>query len=166
MKKIVRVVRPNQQEHLDYPTMTLDQIKSIPVSSFADLSGCHVYLWTTHRFLPDAFDVFGAWGVKYQCLLTWVKNVGFTPYSFMYSTEFVLFGRFGSLPLLKLGKRTDFNAKVTKHSEKPDAFYELVDVVSPDPKLDMFARKPRDGWSVWGNEVQSDIDLLVKDGTH
>lgn len=150
MEKIARDVRPNQFE-FDYPVKTIEEIKSFILP--AEKSGCHVYLWTTQKFLPIAFDVFETWGVKYECLLTWVKPTGMTPYSWMYNTEFVLFGRIGSLPLLKMGKKLSFEAPVTRHSEKPDIFYNLVEEVSPAPRIDIFARKKRENWDVWGNEV-------------
>lgn len=153
VEKILREVRPNQDE-LDYRTMSLEEIKALSIQKLAFEEGCHIYLWTTHKHLPDAFEVFGAWGVKYECLLTWVKNVGFTPFSWMYSTEHVLFGRIGTLELLEKGKRLDFQAKVREHSRKPDEFYELVKSVSPEPRLDMFAREKHDGFEAWGNEVE------------
>ena len=129
IEKIPREVRPNQTI-IDYPTMSIEEIKAFPLKDIAFEDGCHVYLWTTHKFLPASFEIFSAWGVKYECLLTWVKNVGFTPFSFMYSTEHVLFGRIGSLELLKKGKRLDFQAKTAGHSVKPDIFYDLVKEVS------------------------------------
>jgi N6-adenosine-specific RNA methylase IME4 len=151
--KILRDVRPNQDAGLDYPTMSLDAIAELPIADLTDPAGAHVYLWTTHRFLPAAFGLFERWGVDYECVMTWVKNVGMTPYSWMYDTEHVLFGRVGSLPLQRLGLRLSFAAPVTRHSEKPDIFYERVAEASPGPRLDMFARRPRDGFEVWGNEV-------------
>jgi len=149
MEKIVRQVRPNQFD-FDYPVMSIEEIKtySLPVNP----DGCHVYLWTTQKFLPVAFDVFEAWGVKYECLMTWVKNVGFTPFSWMYSTEHCLFGRVGNLPLLKLGKRLDFSAKVREHSRKPNEFYTLVAEVSPEPRIDIFSREKHEGYDQDGNE--------------
>lgn len=151
IEKILREVRPNQFD-IDYPTMTIDEIKALPIQDKADENGCHIYLWTTHKFLPTAFDILEAWGARYQCLLTWVKNVGMTPFSWMYSTEHCLFARIGDLDLLKMGKRLDFNAKVREHSRKPDEFYELVKEVSPETRLDMFGRGEHDGFDVWGNE--------------
>jgi ParB family chromosome partitioning protein len=154
IQKIEREVRPNQTETLDYPTMSLEEIANLPIGAKADLEGCHVYLWVTHRFLPDAFDLFLKWGVKYECLLTWVKPVGFTPFSWMYNTEHVLFGRIGTLKLLKFGIKLSFNSSSNRHSEKPDIFYENVKNVSPEPRLAMFERKQRDGFIVWGNEIE------------
>ncbi len=152
IEKILREVRPNQLD-LDYPTMTLEEIEALPVPELAYEDGCHIYLWTTHKYLPTAFKVLDAWGANYECLLTWVKNVGITPFSWMYSTEHCLFARIGNLPLLKLGKRLDFEAKVREHSRKPDEFYNLIKEVSPEPRIDMFSREKRDGFAQYGNEL-------------
>lgn len=150
MQKIERDVRPNQAQPLDYATMTADELESLAIPADDD---AHLYLWTTHKFLPLALELAATWGFTYQCLLTWRKNVGFTPYSFMYSTEHVVFARQGSLDLLVKGRRLDFDAKVREHSRKPDEFYELVRDVSPGPRLDMFARGAHDGFTPWGNET-------------
>lgn len=152
MEKIQREVRPNQVE-FDYTTMSIEEIKGFPLQKFMSKDGCHVYMWTTQKFLQYSFDVFNAWGVKYQCLMTWVKNVGFTPFSWMYSTEHVLYGTVGSLPLLRKGLRLDFNAKVREHSRKPDEFYDLVKRVSVEPRVDIFSREKRDGFEQYGYEV-------------
>lgn len=148
MKKIDRDVRPKQKA-FDYEPMSEDELAELALPA-AD--NCHLYLWTTHKHLPIALNLAGLWGFKYECLMTWVKNVGFTPFSWMRSTEHVLFCRRGSLDLLKLGERLDFNAKVREHSRKPDEFYELVMRTSPGPRIDMFARQARDGFDVWGAE--------------
>lgn len=150
IEKIEREVRPNQFDY-DYPIMTVEEIKAFqpPI----DIEGCHIYLWVTQKYLPAGIEIFEAWGVRYQCLLTWVKNVGFTPFSWMYSTEHCLFGHVGSLPLLKLGIRLDFQGKVREHSRKPDEFYEVVKSVSPEPRIDIFSREKRDGFSQYGNET-------------
>lgn len=150
VQKIVRDVRP-QQDVFDYPVMSLEEISDFPIEKIAD-ADCHLYLWTTQKFLPDAIRILKTWGFSYQCLMTWVKNVGMTPYSWMYSTEHVLFGRRGSLDLLKMGVRLDFHADVTGHSQKPDVFYEVVETVSPEPRIDVFSRKRRDGFDQFGNE--------------
>jgi N6-adenosine-specific RNA methylase IME4 len=159
IEKIEREERPNQAPSLDYPTMSLEEIGALPVPDLADPAGCHIYLWVTHRFLPAGLDLLDRWGVRYQCVMTWVKNVGITPFSWMYSTEHVLFGRIGSLPLDQLGLRLDFAAPVQGHSRKPDAFYERACQASPGPRLAMFERGERAGFEVWGDEVSADADL-------
>jgi len=145
VQKIIRENRPNQDISLDYPVMGIEEIKSLPLEKIA-YKDCHVYLWTTHKFLPIAFEIFKEWNVEYECLLTWVKNVGMTPFSWMYSTEFILFGRKGNLELLKKGERLDFSAKVREHSRKPDEFYDLVKKVSPEPRVDIFSREKHEGF--------------------
>lgn len=151
-EKILREERPNQFDY-DYPTMSIEKIKAFPIPQLAYDDGAHLYLWTTQKFLPISFEIFKMWGVKYECLLTWVKNVGFTPFSWMYSTEHCLFGRIGSLPLLKMGKRLDFTGKVREHSRKPNNFYQLVAEVSPEPRIDIFSREKREGWEQFGNQT-------------
>jgi N6-adenosine-specific RNA methylase IME4 len=156
MEKIERDVRPKQKRELDYPTMSVEKItakfKEV-IRDHAQVEGCHVYLWTTHRFLPDALGIFMQAGVDYQCLLTWVKPTSMTPYSWMYNTEHVLFGHVGSLPLLKLGMKVSFESPAVKHSEKPEIFYERMMAASPEPRLELYQRKKRDGIVGWGNEV-------------
>lgn len=152
VEKIARYIRPNQVV-MDYPTMTLERIAALPIQELMAPSGCHVYLWFTQKYRRFVFELFDKWGVKDECFLTWVKNVGFTPYSWMYSTEHVLFGRVGDLALQKLGVRLDFNGKVREHSRKPDEFYQIVREVSPEPRLDFFSREARDGFQQYGNET-------------
>lgn len=153
VKKIEREERPKQGAELDYPTMTLEQIEALPIQDFANQDGCHLYLWVTQKYLPDGLQLVEHWGFKYQCLMTWVKPTGMTPYSWMYNTEHVIFARCGNLPLNRMGLKLSFEAPITHHSEKPDIFYERVIEASPNKRLDMFARKERDGFDVWGNEV-------------
>ena len=153
MEKIARDERP-KQVGFEYPTMTKAQMLALPIPRLA-FKNCHLYLWTTHKHLPLAFELATAWGFSYECLMTWVKNVGFTPYSWMRSTEHVLFCRRGKLDLLKVGARLDFSAKVREHSRKPDVFYQLVRECSPGPRLDMFSREAHDGFEGWGNETDT-----------
>lgn len=154
MKKSNRTARPNQT-NMDYITMSLDEIKDFDLSRFVSKDGAHIYLWTTHKYLPYSFQLFNSWNVDYHCTLTWVKNVGMTPFSWMFSTEFILFGFIGSLPIIRKGLRTDFEAKVQQHSWKPDIFYETVKRVSPEPRIDIFNRRKIDGFDSFGYEANS-----------
>ena len=153
MKKIKRDERQNQAG-FDYPTLNEGELRDFPVPDMA-ADDCHLYLWTTHKFMPMALRLAEHWGFRYQCMMTWVKNVGFTPFSWMYSTEHVLFCRRGSLKLKKMGLRLDFSAKVREHSRKPDVFYELVEQASPGPRIDVFSREERAGFDQFGNETEA-----------
>jgi len=159
MHKIERDLYPDQGYGLDYSTLTIQELADddlVPVRTHA-ADDCHLYLWVTHKFLPAGLQLMADWGFRYQCVMTWRKNVGFTPFSWMYDTEHVLFGTRGNLPLLQNGLRLSFDAPRTKHSEKPDIFYDRVIAASPGPRIDMFARTQRDGFDVWGNEVTDAI---------
>jgi N6-adenosine-specific RNA methylase IME4 len=156
--KIEREERPRQGKKLDYPVMSLEAIeqKIVAVSKDNTLrDGCHFYLWVTHKFLPAGLRIFEAAGIKYQCLLTWCKPVGITPFSWMYNSEHVLFGTKGGLKILEtgVGQKVWFGSKPGKHSTKPDIFFERVRLASPEPRLEMFQRASRDGFDGWGNEV-------------
>jgi N6-adenosine-specific RNA methylase IME4 len=154
MEKIERLKHP-ERTVLDYPTMTLEQMADdewVPVRQKA-ADDCHLYLWVTHRFLPAGLDLLERWDFRYQCVMTWRKNIGMTPFSWMYDTEHVLFGRRGNLPLQQLGLRLSFDAPTSGHSVKPEVFYERVRQASPGPRLDMFPGVKHDDFEPWGLEA-------------
>ena len=154
MQKILRDVAPTQ-DVFPYTTMTVAAIADMDLAKHADPEGCHVYLWTTQKYLHDAYHIMDAWGVKAQCLMTWTKPTGFTPYSYMYNTEFALFGTIGNLAVQRMGLKLSFDAPVVGHSVKPQVFFDRVEQASPEPRLEMFARRKRDGWDSWGNELKN-----------
>lgn len=155
VEKIVREARLKQGAALAYPTMELEAIAALPIPELADEDGCHVYLWTTHRHLPDALEILAGWGAAYECSLTWCKPTGVAPFSWLYDTEHVLFARMGSLPLEQLGLRLAIQGgdATRAHSVKPAEFYDRVRRASPEPRLAMFERDDRGGFTVWGDEV-------------
>lgn len=153
MKKIERETVPTQTEYLDYPTMSLEEIQALDIADLAAPDGCHVYLWTTHKFLHDALHVFAGWGAKYECLMVWHKEGGFSPYSWQYNCEFILFGRIGKLTVDRMGLKLCFPGERQGHSIKPDDFYQKVIWASPPPRLNMFARRDREGFEGWGAEA-------------
>lgn len=63
----------NKPAPLPYEWMTVEEIKQLPIKSHCD-DNCEVYLWTTQKYLPDAFAVLKAWGLKYCQTLTWCKK--------------------------------------------------------------------------------------------
>jgi N6-adenosine-specific RNA methylase IME4 len=87
-------------------------------------------------------------------MLTWVKGrrLGMGHY-YRGNTEHVLFATRGQLPVLRHNVRNHFTAPASEqHSAKPEAFYDLVELMSPSPRLEMFARRQRLGWNTWRNE--------------
>lgn len=148
-----------------YPTMTNAEIAAIPVKEWA-AEDAHLYLWVTNPRLygerrkreVQPIDILEAWGFRYVTMLTWHKlgslGMGF---HFRGDTEHVLFGVKGDVKI-PADKRVSnhFAAKKGRHSAKPDRFYEIVERVSPGPYLELFARRRRYGWDVWGNEAPSE----------
>lgn len=150
--------------HRQYPTMGIDEIKQLPVPSAAQ---AHLYLWAISQHVDWAYQVCDAWGFEPVILCTWVKP-GLGVGRFQCNTEHFLIGRKGSRhgnPFGQGGRSapatggTSFGWPRGIHSEKPDEFYALVEKLSPAPRLEMFARKERATWDVWGNEVETLVTI-------
>lgn len=145
----------------DYPIMSIEELCALPVTDVAAVNA-HLCLWTTNAFMDEAHDVARAWGFTPKTIITWVKvKADGTPsmktgYYFRGATEHCIFAVRGSLrPRTNIAIPTAFiHPRIHQHSAKPDAFYrDVVRPVSYPRALEMFARKPRKGWDVWGNEV-------------
>lgn len=159
----LRKVRPNQATVLDYPTLSKGELLDLPVGDWA-AEQSFLWLWATNSkdrktgepVLRMAFDLLEAWGFSFYTLITWNKRTGpcpFGPYQIV--TEHVLFGYRGKARFERgqLGRmQTVFTETATRHSAKPDSFYELVARHFPGPRLDVFARQVRQGYDGWGNE--------------
>ena len=122
-------------------------------------NACLVFLWTTNKFLEDAFKIIEYWGFENLPLtMVWDKGNGPQfPNSPSYHAEFVVVGRRG-----KFGKKiwlstkefhTILHSKPGAHSEKPSYFYELLRRVTRGPRVDLFARRRHVGFDAWGNQV-------------
>ena len=142
-----------------YPLMKTNEIMRLPISRLADPDGCHLYLWTTNNFMPDALKVIESWGFKYITTITWMKDkIGLGQY-YRGLTEHCLFAStIKRLPYkIEDGKRkqgvTGFYEPKRRHSEKPDKMRSMIENVSYSPRLELFARQEFDGWDCWGNEI-------------
>lgn len=153
-------VAPEHRRLDRYSTMDLDAIKAIPVPE-AVAKDAHLYLWVPNALLPEGIQVMEAWGFRYISNVVWAKRrkdggpdgrgVGFY---FRNVTELILFGVRGSMRTLAPA-RSQVNMIETRkreHSRKPDEQYDLIEACSPGPYLEMFARHPHAGWTVWGDE--------------
>ena len=163
-------VAPEHKRLARYPTMTLQDIKELPVPMFsADTS--HLYLWVPNALLPDGLEVMEAWGFHYKANLIWHKirkdggpdgrGVGFY---FRNVTEIILFGTRGKNARTLQPGRTQVNFLATQkreHSRKPDEIFPIIEACSPGPRLELFAREKRKGWTVWGNQAPEAEDLFT-----
>ncbi len=155
-------VAPEHKRLSRYDTLSLEEIKQIPVQSVA-ANKSHLYLWVPNALLPDGLEVMKAWGFIYKSNIIWHKvrkdggpdgrGVGFY---FRNTTELVLFGIRGSMRTLDPG-RSQVNIIRTQkqeHSRKPDELYEIIERCSPSPFLEIFARGKRKGWDVFGDQAE------------
>lgn len=155
-------VAPEHKRLSRYPTLSYKEIQAIPVASVADMPS-HLYLWVPNALLPQGLDILKAWGFQYKSNIVWHKTrkdggpdgrgVGFY---FRNTTELLLFGIRGKMRTLPPG-RSQVNIICTRkreHSRKPDEQYCIIESCSPGPYLELFARGPRDHWTVWGNQSQ------------
>jgi N6-adenosine-specific RNA methylase IME4 len=155
-------VAPEHKRLSRYGTMSLDEIKSLPVS-MAAAEVCHLYLWVPNALLPEGLAVLHAWGFRYKTNLIWHKirkdggpdgrGVGFY---FRNVTEMLLFGVRGKNARTLAPGRSQVNfvsSRKREHSRKPDEQYPIIEACSTGPYLELFARGERAGWSSWGNEA-------------
>lgn len=145
-----------------YVCASIDDIAAMPVGDWAE-DDAHLYIWATNAFLVEAHELAAAWRFRPRTMLTWVKSYIGMGHYYRNSTEHVLFCVRGKLPTLRNDCPTHFTGhnEGRKHSQKPQAFYDMVETMSPGPYLDVFARKQRMGWDVAGNEVYSVIPELA-----
>ena len=145
-----------------YSTMDLDAIKDLPVAEAA-ADPAHLYLWVPNALLPEGLAVMAAWGFAYKSNIVWHKvrkdggsdgrGVGFY---FRNVTELVLFGVRGKNARTGPAGRRQVNLLGTRkreHSRKPDELYDLIEACSPGPRLELFARGSRPGWTTWGDQA-------------
>lgn len=156
----------NKSRELPYPSMTIDEMENLNVKDIS-ADNAHLYFWVTNQYLPKAFQIIERWGFKYSTTLVWTKKAmgGGLGGTFRITTEFLIFATKGSLKANEtiIGTWFDIKRKYVNgapcHSKKPDFFYELIEKVSPGLKLEMFAREQREGWDVFGNEVENSITI-------
>lgn len=146
-----------------YSTMPIGDLLALDVNNLEGIDGnhdlrvpvadnAHLYLWVTNGFLREGLELVEAWGFVYKTCITWCKpQIGLGNY-FRNSTEHILFGVRGSLPTRRSNVPTWFTADRTRHSAKPECFYDLVESSSDGPYLEMFSRSRRlnGDWHVWG----------------
>lgn len=160
-------VAPEHKRLSRYNTMTLEDIKKLPIAEAAD-EKCHLYLWVPNALLPDGLAVMESWGFTYKTNIIWEKirkdgmpdgrGVGFY---FRNVTEILLFGIKGSNNRTLQPGRSQVNlirSMKREHSRKPDEIVDLIERCSSGPYLELFARGDRNNWDMWGNQATEEYE--------
>lgn len=142
---------------LPYDSMTDAEILGLPVDTLAPDQG-HLYLWTTDAHLELALACMRRWGYEFKSTIVWVKTtndgerVRFGGGHYVrHAHELCLFGTRGLTGLVR-DVASVFHAPRTEHSRKPDTLHEIAERLSPGPRVELFARRKREGWIAWGND--------------
>lgn len=148
-----------------YPTMKADDIKQLNVGALAN-DNCILFLWVMNSELPLGLECIKSWGFTYKTVaFTWVKTRTNT-YHFgggnwtRSNPEICLLATKGKVKRLSASVPNLIVSPLERHSKKPEiARQRIVQLVGDLPRIELFARESIDGWSIWGNEVESDIQL-------
>lgn len=141
-----------------YSLMTMDVLKAMPVADLAS-KNCALIMWATQAQLPDAVELMTAWGFKYKTAGSWAKQSTTgrkwafgTGYIMRCAAEFYLIGTRGKPKARVRNVRNLIVAPVREHSRKPDQMHADLERLFDGPRLEMFARESRPGWTTWGNQ--------------
>ena len=157
-----------------YNTMPDEDIVKLPIKDLAD-NDCVLFMWFCETKLPLALRVMESWGFKYvNIAFIWNKKEksgkdvcyygGWT----MRGSEMVMLGVKGKIHSKivshKVRQKTEAIRDKRFHSRKPQEIKDkIIELMGDLPRIELFARQKTEGWDVWGNEVESDIDILAKE---
>jgi N6-adenosine-specific RNA methylase IME4 len=149
-----------------YECLSVEEICRFPLPPLTD--DCVLFLWRVASMQQSALDVARIWGFTIKTELIWLKKTAYGNRWFgMGRTlraehEVCLIGTRGSPRILNHSTRTmfatdvdGFSAHVGRHSEKPEKFYEIVESLYEGPRIELFARRARPGWTCLGLEIDA-----------
>ncbi len=154
----------SRQIENQYQTLELADIQALSVPA---AENSVLYCWATAPKLREALSVVQAWGFEYKTCMAWDKELLGMGYWFRGQHELLLVGTRGhfSPPPQALRVSSVLRHRREGHSKKPDIVAEWIEAWFPDSsKLELFARTPRPGWDVWGNEVESSVQITPSGG--
>ena len=160
-----------------YPTMSIEDIKNLQISNIAD-DNCILFLWVTFPLLQEGLDTIKAWGFTYKTVaFNWIKRNKKSDSLFWgmgnwtrSNSEICLLAIKGKPKrisakvhsVIETFETEQIDARISRHSKKPDEIRNrIVELMGDIPRIELFAREKVNGWNAWGNEVDSDIDMIV-----
>ena len=150
-----------------YETMKDEELYHLPVQNLAD-KNCVLFLWCTFPKLPEALKLIEAWGFTFKTVaVVWIKQnrkseslfwgMGYWTRA---NAEICLLATKGSPKRQSAGVHQVIISHVEEHSKKPaEARERIVKLMGDLPRIELFARQQSPGWDVWGNEVESSLDM-------
>ena len=138
-----------------YPTMELGDICALDIKSISH-DDCVLFMWATSPKLADSMEVLTGWGFEYKTCMIWAKDKIGMGYYARQRHELLLIATRGTPSVPSPSDRPDsvIEAPREEHSRKPDVFYGVIEKMYPkSEKVELFCRRPRDGWTAWGNQV-------------
>ena len=154
-------VRPNSSgKVLDYPTLSLDEIKEqLAIANALTGDNSILFLWTIDKYLFEAEAMAKELGYKLHARMIWNKVNGIpAAFTVRFGHEYLLYMYKGKLIPVNPKERgkihTVFTELVQRHSQKPEEAYNIIERLYPDlNKIELYARNQRYGWDCWGDEV-------------
>ena len=151
-----------------YDVMQNNDILNLNINELSD-NNCALFLWSINAKLPDAINILKNWGFRYVGIaFCWIKtskktgipNCRMAGNYTLQGIELCLLGIRGNMKTLDRTVRQIIMSSREYHSKKPEIIRdEIVRLFGNLPRIELFAREKTDGWDVWGNEVDSDIEL-------
>lgn len=152
-----------------YPTMSMEEIKALPVGELADRD-CALFLWITLPMLREAWGVLDAWGFTFKTVaFVWIKlnrqaNTLFTGMGYWTraNAEICILATRGHPKRQARNVHQVIVSHIEEHSKKPDEARRRIEALMGDvPRIELFARQYPPGWDVWGNEVESSVEMRL-----
>lgn len=153
-----------------YDVMSLKDIKNLPVQDISEDNSV-LLMWVTDPFLQKGFEVIKSWGFTYKTVgFYWVKqcaksdgwHIGNGYYTRANPEQCLLATKGDGLKRVSKAVRRLIVSRIRRHSQKPDEVYARVQQLYGDvSKVELFARRKQEGWDVWGNEVESDVEMEI-----
>lgn len=162
-----------------YNTMNIDDIKSLPINEIS-ADDCFLFLWVVFPMLQEGLDTIKAWGFNYKTLgFSWIKTnkrqnlnqLSFLPIDKIdtffgighytkSNCELCLIGKKGNPKIIDNTISSVVISNLREHSRKPDEIRDkIVQLCGDLPRVELFARTKTEGWDVWGNEVEKDLEF-------
>ena len=150
-----------------YPTMSLEEIKRLPVGELA-ANDCALFMWTTVPLLQECFSIMKAWGFDYKTIaFVWIKQNKRTDSLFWgmgywtrANAELCMLATKGHPKRQSARVQQVIISHIQEHSKKPEeARDRIVQLIGDLPRVELFARTKSDGWDVWVNEIDCDLKI-------